>query len=727
MKIRKKIGVYLGLVLFIMQGLTGTAYADNTDTVNTDAAIMGETPPPPPDTTEPVHEPTSYTQDIFFPRKTLKGIYSSADLYFNIPDYWDVKYVYAQIQYDVSQLLEGKRSSVTLSINDVPIQSYRLEYQNGSSQILYVQIPMSEVRTGYNTLKITAYARLFDEEGCVDEESGANWLRIDEASHIRCGYESKDPEHRLSYFPYPFMSTYNPTGEGLVIAVSDQASNGEIAAAMNLMAALSTDTKERNDIQVCLLSDLANKNPSRTIVISDYENLPQEYKDRAAKAPDSTENATVTFTDDAQGKPLLLITSMADESLLEAAYMLMDKSRTSQEYTHAATVEKGSAQIAMDATQKNDMMAGHYTFEDIMGSGMSFVGPFHQENYLYLPVSKDFVLSEGGKIALKFRYSENLDFTRSLITVCWGEVPIASKRLSKENASGDELNFEIPRDVIGTSAGSIKISFDLEIADMLCTPRQSDMPWAYVSRESAVFLPSSSDAALSFDLQAFPFRRDGRFNDVMLVVSDAPSSGELNLLGQIVAMYGNGVKPYGSFLVRRAGAFTEADGDYNLITTGTYGSNPWIPQINDKLSFRYTPDGTGFESNEQLILSKEYAGTIGIMQLIKSPYALNRGVLAVTGSSSETLLNVERFLRESRQRSKITKDCVIIAPDSSATAFQFYQTTAGKKEPAPIEKLVRNKRSVIFTAVATSAMFMMLIAVIIILLRMRSYRKKDEK
>ncbi len=741
MKMRKKIAVYLGLVLFIMEGLPVMAYGANTGAAANTEAVTNETAndeinylpvtdpanASAPDISEPVYDPTSYTQDEFFPQKTLKGIYSSTDLYFYVQDYWDVKYVYAQIQYDVSQLLEGKLSSMTLSINDVPIQSYRLEYNNGSSQILYVKIPMSEVRTGYNSLKISAYARLYDEEGCVDDYSDANWLRIDGTSHIRCGYESKDPEHKISYFPYPFMSTYNSTGEGLAIAVSDQAANGEIAAAMNLMADLSTDTKDKNDIQVCLLSDLANRKPSRTILISDYDNLPQEYKNLVSKAPDSSENATVTFTDDTQGNPLLIITSMSDDSLMEAAYMLMDENRLSQESTNSATVEKGSSQIAVNASKQDDMMAGHYTFEDIMGSGMTFVGPFHQEDYLYLPVSKDFVLSESGKVALKFRYSENLDFTRSLITVFWGDVPIASKRLSKENASGDELNFEMPRDVIGSTASSIKVSFDLEIADMICTPRQSDMPWAYISKESTVFLPPSSDVSLSFDLKASPFRKDGKFNDVMLVVSDAPATDELNLLGQVVAMYGNGVAPYGNFTVRRAGAFSKEDGDYNIITTGTYDGNALIPQINDKLSFQYSADGLGFESNEQLILSKDYAGKIGVMQLLKSPYALNRGMLAITGSNSETLLNVQEYLRHSKQRNKLTKDCVIIAPDSSSTAFKFIQTTIAKEEPTPVEKLVQNKRSVIFTAIATSAMSMMLIAVIIILLRVRMYRKKDDK
>jgi hypothetical protein len=760
MKIRKIIGLYLAMVLFLVAGIPVKAFADIRPTAKIGAASRiptdGETPgiagnpsvisgngsmkgegisqepvidpanASEPDVSEPVYDPTSYTKDDFFAQKTLKGIYSSTELYFYVPNYWDVKYVYAQVQYDVSQLVEGKSSSVTLSINNVPIQSYKLEYKNGSPQILYVKIPMSEVRMGFNSVSISAYARLFDEEGCVDDDSDANWLRIYGTSHIRSGYEAKDPEHTISYFPYPFMSTYNPTGEGLSIAVSDQAANGEVGAAMNLMADLSSDTKEENNIQVCLLSDLANKNPNRTILVSIYDNLPQEYKNLVLKAPDTTENAMVTFTNDLKGNPLLIITSMSEDSLMEAAYMLMDENRVKQESGNIATVEKGSAQLAVNAGKQSDMMAGNYTLGDIMGRGLTYVGPFHQENYVYLPVSQDFVLSDGGKVALKFRYSENLDFTRSLMTVYWGDVPVASRRLSKENASGDEFNFEIPGDMVGTAANSIKISFDLEITDLICTPRQGDMPWAYVSKESTIFLPPSSDTSLSFDLIGSPFRSQGKFNNVMMVVSDQPSGDELNLFGQVIAMYGNGIKPYGSFLVRKASEFKKDDGDYNLITAGTFGGNALLPQINDKLSFKYSSDGAGFESNEQLILSKEYAGQIGVLQLLKSPFSLNRGMLAVTGSSAQTLLHIQEFLRHSKQRNELTKDCVIIAPDFHTTAFQFLQGAAIKAEPAPLEKLVQNKRSVIFTIIATSAMSMMLIGVIIILLRIRMYRKRNE-
>lgn len=682
---------------------------------------------PPPEQSEPVYPTVSHTDDTFFYRKTLKGIYSSSDLYFYVQDYWDTKYAYARIQYDVSQLIESSSSSVTFSINNIPIQSYKLEYKEGSSQILYVKIPMEQVRTGFNSFSISAYARLYDEQGCVDDYSDANWLSISDVSYVRCGYESKDPDHKIAYYPYPFMSTYNTTGKGLTIAVSDESAPGEVAAAMNIMGDLSSHIKEKNDIQICRLSDLKNTNPNRTILISDYNNLSSEYKDRITESPDTSGNSTVNFVDDSNGNPLLIITSLDDSSLSEAAFMLMDQSRRRQESGGYALVEKGSAQLAVNAAKQSDMAALNYTLEDITGNGLMYVGPFHQEKNIYLPVSMGFKLAEGGKIALKFRYSENLDFNRSLITVFWGDIPVASKKLSRDKALGDELTFEMPDDVIGTSASNLKVSFDLEIPDLICSPRQSDMPWAYVSKESTIFLPSATDVTLSFNSKVSPFNRNGTFNDILLVLSDSPTTSELNLLGQAIAMYGNEAKPYGTITVIRAAEFNPEEGDYNIITAGTLKGNGFISRINDSLAFKFSQDGDSFVGNEQLILSREYAGKIGIMQLLKSPYSLNRGMLVLTGSSEQTLQNLQKCLRDLSKREELKKDCVIIDPDMSVTSLQFIRAEEAKEGPTLAEKMIRNKKSLVFTAISTAAMFLMLIAVVIMLLRIRMYKKRNEE
>jgi len=680
-----------------------------------------------PNTVKPILMDTKYTQDITFPETTLHGIFSSTEIYFDIPDYWETDYVYAEIQYDVSQLVQSIASSMTFMINDVPIDSCRISYKNGDTQVVYVEIPMELINKGdYNSFGVTAYARLYDEDGCLDDFSGANWLTISDASYIRSGYDIKSHDHKISYYPYPFMSTTEDTGSGLAILVSDNADNSEVAAAMNLMADLSTSTKDNNNIQFGLLSDLPAMGADRTIIVANYMNLPDEYKAMISDTSRLGEGAVVYFADDAKGNPLLLITSTDDDSLLEAAYMIMDEDRVNQEKTNQAFVKKGSADIAINSTALSQMVAGNYTIKDIIGKGLTYVGPFHQEQLIYLPFSEDYFLSDAGKVTLKFRYSDNLDFTRSLATVFWGDIPVASKRLSKENATGDELIFTMPADVVGTSAGSIKIAFDLEIQDMICTPRQEQMPWAYVSEESILYLPASTGIVLTFDLKPSPFRTDGKFNDLMLVISDHPTTKELNLYAQIIGMYGEGVDPYGTFFVKRSREFSVEDADYNIITAGNFADNKLMQELNPNLYFPYENNGKQFASNERLILSETYAKEIAILQLLQSPFAANRGVLAVTGINEGTFDTVTEFMREQEKRLSLSKDCVIIDKEFETKAYQFISVLAEDQEPTILGGLSANQQSLIFTIVATSVMLMLLIAVILVLIRIRMYHKNKE-
>lgn len=679
-----------------------------------------------PERVRPGYGYTTYTQEVFYPQTTLQGIFSSSELFFYIPDYWETEYVYAEIEYTVSQLIQSIASSMTFSVNNVPVSSFRVAYEGGSTQIAYVEIPMELVNSGYNSFAIAAYARLYDEEGCIDDFTNANWLSISDNSYIRSGYEIKDHEHKISYYPYPFMSTTEMTGKGLTIAVSDAATDLEIAAAMNLMSDLSTETSGENSIQFALLSDVASTQANRTILVAAYDNLPGDYQKKVMDTSGLEENAAVIFMDDQKGNPLLLVTSKNENCLVEAAYMLMDADRVSQEKSNVAKVALGSADAAINSTSLSKMVAGNYTIGDIIGSGLTFVGPFHQEQVIYLPFSEDYFLSDAGKVTLNFRYSENLDFNRSLISVYWGQIPVASKKLEREKATGDELIFAMPSDVVGTTTGAIRIVFDLEIQDLICTPRQEQMPWAYVSDESVLYLPASTGIVLTFDLKPSPFRTDGKFNDMMMVISDNPDSEELNLYAQIIGMYGDGVDPYGSFYVRRASEFSEKDSDYNIITIGTYENNPLLRSLNDKLHFAYNQDGTRFESNEQLILSENYAGNVAIMQLLESPYAQNRGILAVTGITGETLSYVETLMRNEKKRISLTKDCIMIDSDLETKAYQFINHISEVTEPTLVGSLTQNKQSVIFTIVATSVMLMLLIAVVIILIRIRMYHNKKE-
>jgi len=681
---------------------------------------------------------TTYQQYFSFDHtRVIKGIFSTEGLYFNIPEYWDTEFVYAEIQYDVSQLItDDIPASLTFLLNDEPFSSSNITYKDGQTQLLYVEIPRKLLKVGFNVLNINSYVRIYDSEGCSENDSTANWINIDKKSFIYAGYELKKPEHKISYYPYPFISTANPSGEGTAILVSDSATNGELSAALYLMADISTETQDDNEISLGLYKDATNLNAKNKIIISLTKNLPEELKpylkddmedsDVNYKAVDLSNRAMIRFVDDVDGNPMLLIIADKEENLMEAIHMLLDKDRLQQEDVSTTFVKEGSAKIVYESKMLSQLVAGNYTIKDITGKGLTYIGPFHNEEILYLPFQNDYVLSSSGKITLKFRYSQNLDFNRSLMTVFWGDIPIASKKLTKENAGNDELIFTMPTDVVGSTASSIKISFDLELQDLFCTMRQEEMPWAYVSEDSVLYLPPQANTSTSFDYMPYPFQSKGIFSDVMVVISDVPDRAEMELLGKAIALYGANVSAYGKLKVIKASEFSKEDADYNIITAGTYNNNSFLKSLNDKLYFQYNEVGDAFLSNSKLILADHYAQSTAALQILKSPFAEGRALLAICGTSNETVELALQFLGSNTKRLELAGDCVLLDKEMKLTNFTFIEKISSEGKPTFDEFLEKNKKPVIFTVVSTSGMVMLLTASIIILIRAKKNRKKED-
>lgn len=677
--------------------------------------------------TKPDIPQTTYNSNFSWSSSvTFSGIFSSNSLYFKIPKYWETKYAILEINYSVSQLIKGSPSTLTFSINNQPFYSCEVKYTNSESQIMYVVIPTDLLKEGFNQLEISGYSRLYDEQGCIDDASNANWINISKDSYVNVGYELKPHNNIISYFPYPFISTLDPTGEKNSISVSDNIDDGELAAALFLASNLGNQTLKENNIKVGAWSERDTLESRNNIFIGLTENIPSELQSYIEDYKEElVDNGIVLFINDNNGNPVLIIVSDKKEGLMEAVRMLSEEDRVDQEQSNVARVKIGSAEIVKNLKSLNDTIVDKYTIERITDGGLSFIGPFHQVKDLQLPLANDYAISSEGKISLKFRYSENLDFDRSLMTVYWGTVPIASKKLSKDNASSDELTFNIPIDIVGTSAKKISIAFDLEIPDLICTPRQMDMPWAYVTKDSLFYFPLNNSVVPQFDTKPIPFQYKSSYNNILIVLPDEPIMEELTLLGKTLTMYGEGVDAYGSLEVCTASEFLESlkekNSDYkdkNIITVGTPHTNEFISSLNEKLYFPFTEDKTMFKSNEKLVLSDNYANRIGIMQLLKSPYIESRSVLVLTGATEESLQYIDKIISDDKFQMNIKGDCVIIDNNLEIKTYRFKEEVKESK-PTFVERIIENKNSLAFIVASTSVMLILFLSILIILIRNR--------
>ncbi len=682
----------------------------------TQGVLYPQTPIPNPD--------AAYYKDFVLGYdQTLRGIFSSVNLYPTVEDYWELGYATLNVTYICSPLVLEYPSSLTFSMNGTPFHSVALTGSTTGEQRLELNVPVRLMHPGTNTLEILGYARLWDEEGCIDDYSNANWVNILAETTLRVGYDLKDDVRRISYFPFPFLSSQNEHGQHTLVAVSDSATQGEISAAMMLMAGLGNKVGGENALTVATLHEANDFD--NILYFGLLANTPAKYVSLLPPGESLAQRAVVARAVDGE-KELLLVVSESETALLDAARMLADGSRVSQEKVAVTYVEEGVSELIIRNRQRNAAaIVGEYTIGEVANGGLSFVGPFHQQRIIYLPMGTDYTLSPEAKFTFRFRYSENLDFTRSLLTVYWGAIPIGSKKLTREGAAGDSLSIYAPADAVGTSASSVTLAFDLEIEDLWCTPRQEEMPWAYIASDSAIYLPIGNGDSLDLANRPVPFVKDGVLNQLLLVVSDRPEKEELSLLGKAVSVYGSNTAPYGQLSTVRAGSFDPEAADANIMAAGT-PDNTFFQQVAQGMHFQY--DDTGkLLSNTNLFLSESYATGAGTIQLLRSPFAQDRAMLLLTGPTTESLGRLNTILSTEEQRWNLKGDSTLVDEDLQIRSYRMAPPTQEEQKPSFADTIAQNREALLFTLIATGAMALLLLAVLLVLLRIRMRNKPEKK
>lgn len=659
--------------------------------------------------------------------QVLKGITSSVSLYANIPDYATPTSAVLRLSYSASDLILEEYSSLTFYMNGTPFHSVAIVPGTmGGQEVLYISVPASLMTSGYNLLEILCYARLTDDEGCTDEYNGANWVKIDSATCLRVYYDIADVASELSVYPYPFLSLMDSTGENCAVAVSDAADPVELEAAMTVIAGLGSDLSAENNLLTTTISSCDRQN---IIYVGLADNTPDSLLSLLDQQVPPT--GALIQRVSANGKEYLLIVSREADALMEAAQLLSDGDRIQQIHESSTHVSVGEAQVYIAASAASDLsLVGQYTFKDVLGHGASFSGPFSQQVTMYLPVSADYTLSSESRFSFNIRYSENLDFDRSLMTVYWGtDVPLYSRKLTKEGSAGETVTFSVPADAIGVAGTSLTIVFDLEIKDLDCTVRNMNTPWAYIAEDSTLYLPHGEKSSLSLSNLPAPFQSKNRLNNVLLILPDVLQADELNLAGRIMAMLGAGSDPYGSLEVIYASQFDSAKhSDCNLVAVGRAKDSPFLQEVNSSLYFQYADSMTSLTSNSKLIMSSAFTTQAGVMQVIASPYTADRTLLVVTAPEATGIQALTDQISTEVGRWSLTREAMVVDGYGRATCYQFTATAAAAEETKPsfTQVVIENKEPMLMLIIGMGCMVLLLLSAVIIVVRASRRRKNKE-
>lgn len=673
----------------------------------------------------------SYTVPFVREEVSLSGSAGSSEMTFQLPSYWEVGRVKVILDVQVSQVSRKEWSTVTLSVNGKPFYSFHPETGGETGQHVEAPVPVELLVQGGNVLKLQTELRAYaDDQVCVEDTQVAHWLRIGASSRVETEYGLRPVEDSIRDFNARMAGPDAvAAGRSLVTLPADPKAAEWEAAVYALTGFARTNLLTENAIPLLPYTAEHIQDKEYVTLIGLYDSLPQELQalvlsgssavgagEAAAAAPDLDRQGLIRLVG-MQDKAILIVTSRSPEMLIKAGRLVANQEQIGQ--------AAGNTLLVDDATDVSKPAAGFSREIRLTENGDELKGPFHQEHSYYIAMPGNLELGNASKIALDFRYSENLNFDRSLITVKINGVPIGSKKLHKELAQADRAVFTVPGDMAVSGSFTVTVAFDLEADFNACAVSRNETPWAYITPDSQLQLQSRQRTELLLNNYPYPFVQDGQFASVSVILPDRRDNELYRTVGNLFHLLGRyAASNTGEVKFSQASAAPEELKNRNLIVIGSYRDNAVIRAQNDKLYFRYDKDGTRILSNEKISLEAGYAAAIGTLQLLPSPYG-GGGMLVVTGAEPNSVFRASRLLAGEEALWRIYGDGVFTDRDGKIQAFRFKKASGVKTAPG-LDEILQRKDVVAFTAAAVLVLALVLVS-LILLVRKHTRRKAHKK
>lgn len=690
------------------------------------AAALGYTEP---SLAAPAGEQTKKAEEVFVHTEgfvqdhTLSGLFSQCTEYFSAED-WEIRKAQFVMNYTVTQLKDEKLSDFTVSLNGEPFYSGRFQKAGGQMQTLKLDIPVRLVKDGINELKIESYIRTEDSLPCVDDVSKANWFHVSKDSAVNISYTPDRKSASIADVYSQLTGIYALENKKSAVIIPDAATDTAMTAAANILTGVSRNAKtDYQNLRLLTADEIFKKGGSREldwgVYVAEWDFLSETMKNAVSQqAKKEMQNGSAVWSlIDHGGMKLLVLTGTDKELMLKGAGMFGNADYMSQmtDVQHIVTVEENPVMEKKEPLE----------YTALTEEGAYVNGAFRQTFSFTQAAYANKTLSPASQIYLKMRYSKNIDFDRSLMTVYVNDVPIGSHRLSEQYAEGDEAELFIPADMKVSGDFTIKVAFDLEIKDLWCTLRQGETPWAYVSPESMVKIVTADDVPLLFEHYPAPFLKTKSIDSVLIALPEKPSGEDLKAMQGICLTLGRFQEDNTGELTVKQGAVRKDCSGHNVIAIGTYQANPLIREQNSKMYFKFNENGTAILTNEKKRITEEAGEIMGTLQLLEHPSGeKNKGILIVTGPTPKAMSAAARCISDADELWKLTGDGSVV----SGGELQNYQFKDTKDNRITAAKDLMKRDDVLrllVTAIAVAAV--LIFGLILILVKhIRGGKRKKE-
>lgn len=653
---------------------------------------------------------------------TIDGVIGSNSTFFEVNKNWDIEEVLLHLNFSKSQILNGNVSSLTVLINNVPIKSIKLNAKTNYKNTLEVLVPKDYIIQGYNEIKIKAYKTISDKI-CQDDSNTGNWLVIHKESYTSIRYKQKKMGNSINEYPYPYVEIEDNLKLDTTMVVPDNMTRGESTAVFNLASDFGKITKNDNlKFDVKLYSEMKNWSDDNIIYIGKPENTAEEILDTLSTKEQTllSSNCLIKQVDSPynKNKKMMVVIGSNEENLIKASNLLIENRLSNQVLSSSILVNKDTN---IKINREQELNLGHLTLKDLRYSDFLLEGAFNQQALFDVKIPKGKVLDNGSKIVLNLRYSDNLDFEKSLVTVSINDVVVGSKKLDRSHSNNDKLELKIPKDIDNKNYYQVKLSFNLSIKNSNCITRESNSPWAYVLNSSYLELSTKENESLSFESYPYPFVRDDEFNDLTVIMPDYSGSQAMTWMSRLGVNLGANINSHkGKINVIRGKEFNDKYKDTNIIVFGVPRNNSVIKKLNNNLSIKFNKSYSNFLSNDKISFIDDYGKNISAIQLIKSPFNNQKDIMVISSINEKNLyLGMDYLLNKSKVND--LKGDTLTIDEYGEVEDLAYNVKTNKEIEDSSSNISINKTTKVFLMIS---FITIIVAIILSMLYMKKYKRR---
>lgn len=658
-------------------------------------------------------------EQSFSTNYSIKGYYSTINEYF-LTGLWEIHNAQLSIDIASSQLLEADLSFFEISLNGVPFYTGHIPETNGKRMRLTIDIPTKLISiNGYNSITIVSYPFDIQEElipatptviptftqtpartaqtddslkwiaitpnasitptitptvqeyQCLNEYKDSVWVNFYEDTSVTIDYSPRIIEDHIDQFIEEFVSINALENNLSQIAIPLDAAEAPMTCAANLLSGLSSQALlSYENIQMNPIQNWSETEGAEFVIfISQYDFLPQILRDQFTyEELEKARNGVIAAVKQIGEQNILIITGNDDETIKNAGFALTNPEFIKQLEVNL-TVISAETDFKVPAEPFN-------AYLPLTEYGTYLRGFFHQAQSFYFNVPANRAIMNTSSIHIDYSYAKNLNFDYSMITVYINNIPIGSKKLTKENAASDWVEFDFPDNLELHGDFSIIVAFDLGLETEDCIRFTDELPWAYIANTSLLKLNSIDHSDMIFENYPSPFIRDGHFNELLIALPAIPDKHDIQALAKIMLVIGKyRDNNTGNFEVLYEPDAQELE-DKNIIAIGRWDRNNIIRNNWEALLFKISSDGRSILSNDQIVLDPSYAQQSGFGQIIISPYSdYSNALLIISGTTDEGLDNAARYLGKGEYLWQLEGDTYLSAGAGKLNTFQVAKKT----------------------------------------------------